>query len=196
MQSRAIFRRRRLGAGDIVAVGLVDRDHVGQFDHAFFQSLQFVARAGQHQHQEKIGHVGDRDFRLADADRFDQHHIVAGGLAQQHGLAGFRRDAAERAGSGGGADKGVVVVGKPRHAGLVGKDRSAGAPRRRIDRQHRDFVALLRQQGAERVDRGRFADAGRAGDADADRVAGRVEQRLRQRDRGRGGDRRVCFRSA
>jgi hypothetical protein len=78
-------------------------------------------------------------------------------------------------------EAGVGIGRQARHAGLVGKDRAAGAPRRRIDRQHRDLVALPRQHRAERIDGGRFADAGRAGDADAHRLAGRSEQRLRQR---------------
>ena len=105
----AIVGGREPGARDIVAVGLVDRDHVGQFDDAFLQALQFVAGAGQHQHQEKIGHVGDRGLRLADADRFHQHHVVAGRLAEQHGLARLGGDAAERAGGGRGAHEGVGV---------------------------------------------------------------------------------------
>jgi hypothetical protein len=41
-------------------------------------------------------------------------------------------------------------------------------------------VAALDQEHAERVDGGGFADAGRAGDADADRLAGVGQQRLHQ----------------
>ena len=83
---------------DIVAVGLVDRDHVGELDHALLQALQFVAGAGEHQHQEKVGHVGDSGLRLADADRLDDDDVVAGRLAYQHRLARLGGDAAERAG--------------------------------------------------------------------------------------------------
>ena len=97
VQRAAIFGRRQIGALDVVAVGLVDRDHVGEFDQALLDALQFVAGAGQHQGQEEIGHVADRGLGLADADGLHQHHVEAGGLAQQHRLAGFRGDAAERA---------------------------------------------------------------------------------------------------
>ena len=184
VQRRAILGRGKLGAGDIVAVGLVDRDHVGELDDAFLERLQLVAGAGQRQHQEKIGHVGDRNFRLADADGLDQDHVVARGLAKQHGLARLRRDAAERAGRRRGADEGVGVVGELRHARLVGEDRAAGAPRRRIDRQHRDLAALPGEHAAQRVDHGRLADARGAGDADAHRFAGVAQQRLGQRGGG------------
>ena len=47
-----------------------------------------------------------------------------------------------------------------------------------------DLVAALDQEHAERVDGGGFADAGRAGDADADRLAGVGQQRLHQIARG------------
>jgi len=55
-----------------------------------------------------------------------------------------------------------------------------GEGRRRIDRQHRDLVAALDQEHAQRIDGGRFSDAGRAGDADPHRRAGVGQQRLHQ----------------
>ena len=98
MQRRPVFRGRRLRALEIVAVGLVDGDHVGELDETFLDALQFVAGTRQHQREEEVGHVGDRSLRLADADRLHQHHVEARGLAKQHGLARLGRDAAERAG--------------------------------------------------------------------------------------------------
>ncbi len=93
-----IFGRGRLGALDVVAVRLVDRDHVRDLDHALLQSLHLVASAGQHQHQEEVGHVGDHGLGLARADGLHQHGVIAGGLQDQHRLAGLGRDAAERPG--------------------------------------------------------------------------------------------------
>ena len=122
-------------------------------------------------------------FRLADADGLDQHNVVAGGLAQQHGLARLGGDAAERAGGGRGPHEGVRVDGEPRHARLVAEDRAAGAGRGRIDRQHRDLVALRGEIRAERVDGGRFAGARRAGDAEPHRLAGQRQQFLHQKVR-------------
>ena len=121
--------------------GLVDGDHVGEFEDALLDPLQLVAGARQHQDEEEIGQVGDRRLRLPDADGLDQDHVEACGLAEQHRLAGLGRDAAQRAGGGGRADEGVRVDREPRHAGLVAENRAAGAGRSGIDRQHRHLVA-------------------------------------------------------
>ena len=114
---------------------------------------------GQHQHEEEVGQVGHRRLRLPDADRLHQNHVETGRLAEQHGLAGLRRDAAERAGGGGGADEGVGIDRELRHPRLVAENRAAGAGRGRIDGQHRHLVAPRRQQGSQRVDGGGLADA-------------------------------------
>src|SRR4029077_17188335 len=83
-----------------------------------------------------------------------------------------------------GGGEGFGWGGGPRHARLVAEDRAAGARGRGVYRQHRDLVAFLREVGAERVDGGRLADTGRAGDADAHSLAGRAEQLLHQPVRG------------
>ena len=101
-----VFRGGGKRALAVVAVRLVHRDHVGELDHALLEALQLVARARDRQQQEEIGHVGNRGFRLTDADRLDQHHVEAGGFADQHGLAGLGRHAAEASRRGGGADEG------------------------------------------------------------------------------------------
>ena len=93
VEGRAVFRRRDFGSPDIVAVGFVDCNHVGKFDDAFLEALQFIAGTGEHENQEEVGHIGNRSFRLTDADRFHDHDIIAGGLADQHGLSRFCRDA-------------------------------------------------------------------------------------------------------
>jgi hypothetical protein len=82
MQRAAIFGGGQIGALDIVAVGLVDRDHVGEFDQALLDALQLIAGAWQHQRQEKVGHVADRGLGLPDADGLHQHHVEAGGFTQ------------------------------------------------------------------------------------------------------------------
>ena len=94
------WRAASSAAASVCAVGLVDRDHVDQFQQPAFDALQIVTGTGQHQRQETIGHVGDHRFRLADADRFDQHDVVAGGFADQHALARLAGHAAQRAGRG------------------------------------------------------------------------------------------------
>ena len=97
LQRRPVFGGGALGARDVVAVGLVDGDHVGDLDDALLDALQVVAAAGEQQHEEEIDHVGDGDLRLADADRLDDDDVEAGRLAQRHRLARLARDAAERA---------------------------------------------------------------------------------------------------
>ena len=165
----------------VVAVGLVDRDQVGELDQALLDALQLVAGAGQQQDQEKVDHAGDHRLGLADTHRLDQDHVEARRLAQQHGLARHPRDAAQRARRGRRADVGRGVDGEARHAGLVAQDRAAGAAARRVDGQHGHAVAGRGEQGAEGVDEGALADAGHAGDADALRVAGVRQQRWRTR---------------
>jgi hypothetical protein len=64
------------------------------------------------------------------------------------------------------------------HARLVAEDGTAGYRRRRINRQHRQFLALLDQPDAQRLDEGRLAGPRHAGDADADRLAGTRQQRV------------------
>ena len=81
MQRGAVFGCGRGFALEIVAICLVDRYYVGKLHEALLDALQLVTGAGQHQREEEVGHVGDRGFRLADADGFNQHDIEACGLA-------------------------------------------------------------------------------------------------------------------
>ena len=86
-----------LGLDDVVAVGLVHGDHVGELEHAAFHPLQGVAGPSDHQQQERVDHLGDSGLGLADPDRLDEHDVVAGGLDHHHGLAGRARHPAQGA---------------------------------------------------------------------------------------------------
>ena len=88
-------RQPRLVA--VLAVGLVHRDDVGEFEDALLDPLQRVAGAGEHQHEERVGQVGHRRLRLADADRLHEHDVVAGRLDDDDRLPCRRGDPAERA---------------------------------------------------------------------------------------------------
>ena len=92
-----------------VAVGLVDRDDVGDLEDALLDALQLVAGAGQGQEEEGVDHPGHGDLGLADADGLDQHHVVRRRLEHRHRLHRGAGDAAERAGRGRGPDEGVGV---------------------------------------------------------------------------------------
>ena len=100
----------RSRALDIVAVRLVDGDHVGDLDDAFLDPLQVVAAAGKQQHQKEVDHVGDRDLRLADADRLDDDDVEARRLDERHRFARSLRHPAERSRGGRGADEGVLLL--------------------------------------------------------------------------------------
>ena len=155
-----------VGGGREVAVGLGDDEQLGQLHHAALHPLEVVAGARPGQEAEQVDHLGDRRLGLADAHGLDQHRVVAGGLAQQHGLASATGDAAEGAPGGGGADEGLGSARQLLHPGLVAEDGAAGSTRRRIDREHRQRVALVDHVAAEGVDERRLADAGRARDAE------------------------------
>jgi len=148
------------------SVGLVHGDDVGQLEDALLDPLKLVAGAGQGQQQERVGHLRHQGLRLAHADRLDQQDVVAGGGHDHQRLPGRAGDAAERARRRRRAHERGRVGRKPGHPGLVAEDAAAAAGRRRVDRQHRDPVALVDELAAEGVDEGGLADAGDAGDAD------------------------------
>ena len=83
---RAPLRRRGQ-----VAVGLVHHDDVGQLDDPALHALQIVARAGREQQHEHVDHARDRDLRLADTDRLDEHDVETRGLAEQGAPSRVRR---------------------------------------------------------------------------------------------------------
>jgi hypothetical protein len=89
------------GGGLELAVGLVDRQDVGQLDDAALEALQLIAAARQQQQQEEVDQIRHCGLGLADADRLDDDHVEAGRLAQQHGLAAPRRPGCRRSATGG-----------------------------------------------------------------------------------------------
>ena len=121
---------------------------------------------------------------LADADRLDDHHVEAGGLAERaspRGSSRPRRPSAPPEGDG--RMNAVRCARQLLHARLVAEDRAARDGRRRVDREHRDAVAALDRVQAERLDERRLADARRrprCRGAARRRVGGSsaVEQRL------------------
>ena len=189
-------RGGRLGVHAVGAVGLVHGDHVGQLEHALLDPLQAVAGAGQHQHQERVDHVGDRDLRLADADGLDEHDVEAGRLDDDDRLARRARHAAERAGA---RRRAHERAGRRRRAGPCASCRR-GCCRRCASttgrRPARRPGAGRRQLAAEGVDERRLADAGHPGDADAVGAAGVGQQRARAAPAPRSDDRAGSTRPA
>ena len=175
-------RDLRLGARGsvLVDVGLVDDHQVGNLHHALLDGLQIVARIGQlHQHKH-VRHARHRNLALAHAHGLDDDHVVACGLADQHGLARLLGHAAQRAAAGAGADVGAFVDGEVLHARLVAQDGAARDGAGRVDGEHRHAVAQSDEIQAQRLDKGGLAHAGHAADAQTKRFAGVGQQRCEQ----------------
>ena len=113
-----------LGRREVVAVGLVDGDEVGELEDAAFDPLELVAGAGELEDEEEVDHVGHGDLGLTDPDGLDENHVEAGGLADDDRLAGLARHAAERAARRRGPDEGVGASRQLLHSGLVAEDRT------------------------------------------------------------------------
>ena len=149
-----------LGGGGQIAVGLVHHHEVGELDDPPLHALQLVAGARPEQQHEQVDHARDRDLRLADTDRLDQHDVEARGLAQQQRLARAPRDATERSARRRRADERLGAPRQLLHAGLVAEDRAAAAGARRIDREHRDAMSGVDEVQAERLDERRLPAPG------------------------------------
>ncbi len=161
----------QFGPLNVVAVGFIDGNGIGQFQNAFFDALQFVAAPRDHQHQKKIHHGGHGNFRLTDADGFDQNGVKSRSLTDQHGFTRFARDAAECFAGRGGPDKRPLVDGQFFHARFVRQDAAARFRRTGINRQYGDKVAFLRQQGSEAFDKRTFTRARQTCNAQSKRPA-------------------------
>ncbi len=176
VERAVVFGAGGLGAGFVVAVGLVDGDGVGQFHDPLLDPLQLVAAAGDEHHQEEVDHRADGDLVLARADRLDNDHIEPGRLADEHRLAGLAGHAAEHAARGRGANEGVGFAAEALHARFVAEDAAAREAAGGVDGQHRHLVTALDEAHAEGLDEGALARAGHAGDAEADGAAGMGQQ--------------------
>ncbi len=122
----------------VCVVGLVDGDHVDQFQQPAFDALQIITGTGQHQRQETIGHVGNHRLGLADADRFHQHDLVTCRFADQHAFARLAGHSAQRAGRGRGTNVSVGLGRESRHPRFVAQNAAAADAAGRIHRQDRN----------------------------------------------------------
>ena len=95
-----------------------------------------------------VGRADDVDFVLADADRLDEHDVLAGGVEHERGIAGRAREAAQVAARRHAADEHAGVGGVRLHADAIAEDGAAGERARRIDGDDAD--ASARAAGARR----------------------------------------------
>ncbi len=176
VQRRAILGPCPLRADHVVSIGLVDRDHVRDLEDAALDALELVPRSGQHEHQVEIHHVGHHGLRLADTHGLHQHHVEAGGLAEQERLTRLPGHASQGSAGRTGPDVRGALARQPRHARLVAQDAPTRDRARRVDRQHRHALAEPDQVHAERVDERALPHARHAADAHPQRPSRVGEQ--------------------
>jgi hypothetical protein len=155
-----------------VDVGLVDDHQVGQFHHALLDGLQVVARIGQLQQHEQIGHAGHRGLALSHAHGLDDHHVEAGRLAHAAATRASsrpRRPACRLLGLGRMKARSCAASCSMRV--LSPRMEPPDAVDAGVHRQHRHAVAPRHQIQAQRLDEGALAHAGHAADAQAQRLA-------------------------
>ena len=116
MLQREVRLDRRHHAIGAVAIALVDHEDVGDLHDAGLERLHVVAGA-RHQHDDRdVGGADDVDFVLADADGFDDHEALAGGVEHQRRIAGRAREAAHVAARRHAADEHLLVLRVRLHA--------------------------------------------------------------------------------
>ena len=154
------------GAIGAFAIGLVDHEHVGDLEDAGLDGLDLVAEPGHGDDDRGLRLRHDVDLVLPDADGLDDDDVEAHGVEHGDHVAGRARQAAEVAARGERADEDAVVGGVALHADAIAEDGAAGERRRRIDGDDADALASFAVVVDERVDDGRLARAGVAGDAE------------------------------
>ena len=148
--------------------------------------LEVVARIGQLQQDEDVGHARDRRLALADADGLDDDHVEAGRLARPaspRACAPPPRPASPPDGDG--RMNASRMTRELLHPRLVAEDGAAGERARGVDREHRDPMAGTDQPQAERLDERGLACTRARRDAHPDCAARMRQQRREQRRRAR-----------
>lgn len=133
------------GTGQIVPVGLVDHNGIGQFHNPLFDPLQIIPRPGQDEEHEEIDHVADRRFRLSDADRFDKDDIISCRFAQHHRFSAFPGDPAQGSLGRGRPDEAVWFPRQVLHSRLIPQNGTACQGTRRIDSQNGHMIPHVAQ---------------------------------------------------
>ena len=153
---------RAIGA---VAIALVDDEDVRDLHDAGLERLHVVAGPG-HEHDDRdVGGADDINLVLADADGFDDHEALAGGIEHERGITRRPRKAAHVTTRRHAADEDLIVLRVRLHAHAVAENRAAGERARRIDRNHPDGLAGVAGFGRQPIDERALAGAGRSGHA-------------------------------
>ena len=170
--------RPQLGRGPLRpgSVALVHDDDVRDLEQAGLDRLDLVAHLGRLEDHGRVGRRRDLDLALARTDGLEQDQVEAGRVEHRGRGRRCRRQAAGVAARRHRADEHAVVrayacirTRSPRSAPPVIGDRG-------VDRHDRDRPPCRAQRRDERRHERRLPDAGRPGDADEVRAAGRRVQ--------------------
>ena len=96
-RTRSYWPRAAFAASILSAVGFVDDQGVGNFDHASLETLELITSASDQQEQQKIHQRAQGHFALPRADSLHDDDVVASRLADQNRVAGLAGDSAEDA---------------------------------------------------------------------------------------------------
>jgi hypothetical protein len=107
-------------------VGLVDHQHIGDFEDAGLHRLHLVAHVGRIHHHAYIGDLDDLDFRLAGADGLDDDEIAAGRVHGIDDAVDAFRQAAEMTVRCHRADEHAGILGVTPHPHAVAENGPAG----------------------------------------------------------------------
>ena len=183
LQRQVGLDRRRQPVGAL-PIRLVHDEDVGDFHDAGLERLHVVAGAGHERDDRHVGRADDVDLVLADADRFDDDDVLAGGVEDERRVAGRAREAAQMPARRHAADEHAFVGRVRLHAQPIAEHGAAAERARGIDGddadRQRDGARPVSDFGDQPIDERALARAGRAGDADEIRAAGVAENRADQ----------------
>jgi hypothetical protein len=113
-----------------------------------------------------FGQPHDVELVLADADRLDDHRLLAEGGHQPGDMAGGAGQAADVAAGAEAADEDRVIEVVGLHADAVAEHGTAGERAGGVDRHHADSLAGAAQRADQAIHQGRLAGPRRSGDPD------------------------------
>ena len=169
-----------IGAGQ---VRLVDHENVGDFQDSRLECLDVVTRPRRTHNDSCRRDASDLYFRLTGTDRLDDHIIETRGVEHRNDIARRSRQAAKMSARGKRANEYARFALHIAHSHPIAEHGPTADGARRIDRNHRDRSPAREQRLAQHIDQRRFPRARRTRDADDARVAARLRQCGRQRQR-------------
>src|SRR6267154_6666180 len=106
-----------------IEVRFVDDKDVGDLENAGFDHLHPVAEVRRQDYNCGVGHRGDLELRLTDADRLEDDLVEPKGTQQADRLPGRERQAAEVSAGSHAADENLRIERMTLHADAVAEDR-------------------------------------------------------------------------